>query len=140
MSLPVFAAGVAFVISDLFETSVLGSGVGWAKIVEAVKAVSAMIHLMVRMLERLKPLCQASDLSRVGWASRPPGIASRDHELRKIVLARCQNRRAGRPPYPRRRRRPSGAKSLRRAALAAPARRVGQGKSSPRSPDRSRLI
>ena len=41
------------------------------------------------------------NLSRVGWASRPPVIASRDHELGKIVLARCQNRRARRPPYPR---------------------------------------
>src|SRR4051812_49236159 len=39
--------------------------------------------------------------SRVGWASRPPVIASRDRELRKIVLARCQDRRARRPPYPR---------------------------------------
>src|SRR3977135_2962027 len=43
----------------------------------------------------------AGETSRVGWASGPPVIASRDHELGKIVLARCQNRRAGRPPYPR---------------------------------------
>ena len=38
--------------------------------------------------------------SRVGWASRPPVIASRDHELQKHVSARCRNRRR-RPPYPR---------------------------------------
>src|SRR3954465_808665 len=38
---------------------------------------------------------------RGGGGSPPPLIASRDHELEKIVLARCQNRRARRPPYPR---------------------------------------
>src|SRR5947207_1783358 len=67
MSLPVFAAGLAFVISDLFETSVLGSGVGWAKIVEATKAVSAMIHFMARMLTTRSGGLQTSSFPNSVW-------------------------------------------------------------------------